>query len=271
MKRSALHFVARVAAVLILTDVSALAQPSPSKPAKVPSAQGKPVIPPGAPSRGAAVALLSDGIDYTRPTVAAKLARDGEGVVVGWDAIDNDARPFLRDGPATRLVEIAPTLIAPFRLDLASAASWASGLAQLARTPAHVAVVASPPSGLPANPPSGAWDSVFAQFPAILFIVPADARATVPAHAANVIVVAPLQADDKSGVDLLLGSAAATREAPRGSDLPTTALEAAILLPGVFACTDLRRATSPADVKAALIAKAAKGPPGSPPLLGLCR
>lgn len=249
----------RIAAVALLL-VSAL-----SADAQAPTK--KPPIPAGAPTRGVAVALLSAGIDYTRPGIAGKLARDGEGVVIGWDAIDGDARPFLRDGPATRLVEIAPTLVAPFRLDLTSQVSWQRTLAVLIRTPARVAVVAALSSELVS---SGRWDVQMAEVPDILFIVPWDGVAA-PTTAANVMVVTSLLDAGKVGADLVLGPAAATREAPLGSALPTTSQEAAILLPGVFACMDLRAAKSPADVKAALIAKAAKGPPGSPPLLGLCR
>lgn len=228
----------------------------------------KPPIPPGAPTRAPAVALLSAGIDYTRPGIAAKLARDGEGDVIGWDVIDGDSRPFLRAGPATGLVEIAPTLIAPFRLDVTSPASWERALFALARTPARVAIVAASPTELIA---SERWDARMAAYPDILFIIPAGAGAAGPASVANVIVVAALQVEGRATADLILAPAAATREAPLGSALPTTAQEAAILLPGVFACTDLTAARSPADVKQALIAKGAKGRPGSPPLLGLCR
>jgi hypothetical protein len=228
----------------------------------------KPPIPPGPPTRLQAVALLSSGIDYTRPGIAAKLARDGEGEIIGWDAIDGDRKPFLRDGPATRLVAMAPTLVAPFRLDLTSADSWERAVSTLARTPARVAVVAVPPSKTASR---GRWDALFAAMPQILFIIPADDGQSDPTIAANVIVVATLPVAAKSGADLILAAAAATREAPLSSDLPNTAEEAAILLPGVFACTDLRSAKSPADVKTALIAKAAKGTLGSPPLLGLCR
>ena len=46
---------------------------------------------------GVAIALASTaGIDYTRPEVAARLARDGEGEIIGWDFIDNDRRPLDR-------------------------------------------------------------------------------------------------------------------------------------------------------------------------------
>lgn len=232
------------------------------------ASSGKPVIPAGPPTRLAAVALLSRGIDYTRPAVAARLARDGEGEVIGWDAIDGDARPFMRDGAATHLVEIAPTLVAPFRLDLDSPASWDAALAAVARTPAQIAVLAEPPQNLPA---AADWGARLAARPDVLFVVPANEGETPRTAARNVIVVAALGTPALGGVDLLLGAAAATREAPRGTGLPTTSAEAAILLPGVFSCIDLRAARSPAEVKAALLAKAAKGPAGSPPLLGLCR
>ena len=104
-----------VVAVCVALLVAAAAAQTSSK---------KPPVPPGAPTRGFAIALLSDGIDYTRPGIAGKLARDGEGEIIGWDVVDNDRRPYRRSGPATRLIEIAPVLVVPYRLDPASAASW---------------------------------------------------------------------------------------------------------------------------------------------------
>lgn len=58
----------------------------------------KPRVPPGVDPGGVAVAIIGSGIDYTRPEIAARLARDGEGEIVGWDFTDNDRRPFERCG-----------------------------------------------------------------------------------------------------------------------------------------------------------------------------
>lgn len=225
-------------------------------------------MPAGAPSRAFTVGLLSGGVDYTRPGVSAKFARDGEGEIVGWDAIDDDARPFARDPVATALVGISPILIAPFRLDLASAASWDRTLAVLAKTPIRMAVVAATPAQLGTG-----WKRRAAAASDVLFVVPADADGAKPELPQNVIVVAavPPAGPTVPPADLLLGSPAGTRDAPRvGRTVATTSLEAAILLAGVVACTDLRAAKSPADVKRVLIAKATELQPGKPPMLAQC-
>ncbi len=54
----------------------------------------KPRVPPGVDPGGVAIAIIGNGIDYTRPAFASRLARDGEGEIVGWDFVDNDRRPF---------------------------------------------------------------------------------------------------------------------------------------------------------------------------------
>jgi hypothetical protein len=213
--------------------------------AKTPT--GKPPVPAGAPTSGFGVALLSDGIDYTRPGIAAKLARDGEGEIIGWDVVDNDRRPYLRGGAATRLVEIASTLIVPYRL-------------------ANVDGVTS----------------VMAAMRDILFIIPAGDDGTeleIDVRAGNILVVtalatlgAPSQPNGGgAGVDLVIAPETATREAPLGASVPSTSFDAAMLAAGLFACVDLKAATSPADVKRALVARAQQGPKGQPPMISPCR
>lgn len=43
---------------------------------------------------GMAIALIGGGIDYREPAIARRLARDGEGELIGRDIAANDARPF---------------------------------------------------------------------------------------------------------------------------------------------------------------------------------
>lgn len=57
-------------------------------------ASDKPRVPPGRDPGGVAIAIIGNGIDYTRPEIAARLARDGEGEIIGWDFVDNDRRPY---------------------------------------------------------------------------------------------------------------------------------------------------------------------------------
>src|SRR5215467_9057175 len=78
-----LHWIAAAAlvgAVLAQTPPSQLLAPK------------KPPVPPGRDPGGVAVALI--GIDYTLPAVARRLARDGEGELIGWDLQDQDRKPF---------------------------------------------------------------------------------------------------------------------------------------------------------------------------------
>ena len=62
----------------------------------------KPPLPPGRDPGGMAIALVTTGIDYTVPEVAQRLARDGEGELIGWDLEDQDRKPFDRSKGSTR-------------------------------------------------------------------------------------------------------------------------------------------------------------------------
>jgi hypothetical protein len=114
-------------------------------------AEVKPPLPPGRDPGGVAIALLTTGIDYTDPEVAPRLARDGEGELIGWDAADADNRPFAArggsanwggdgtllaralGGPGRRLVAV--------RVSPTDPASLARAVAFIAATPARIAVV----------------------------------------------------------------------------------------------------------------------------------
>src|SRR5262249_13897079 len=63
--------------------------------AELATAQGrKPKLPAGLDPGGVAIAILSTGIDYRAADIAQRLARDGEGDLIGWDLVDRDNRPF---------------------------------------------------------------------------------------------------------------------------------------------------------------------------------
>ena len=53
-----------------------------------------PAVPPGTNPAGVPVAMVSTGLDYTDAAIAARVARDGEGELIGWDFIDSDRRPY---------------------------------------------------------------------------------------------------------------------------------------------------------------------------------
>lgn len=119
----------------------------------------KPKAPPGRDPGGLAVAVLGSGVAYTSPEIAVRLARDGEGEMIGWDLIDSDPfplelpQPNAADTPlavppsaGTDLVRIVlgeagATRLIPVKVPGAKALALAAGLAFTARTPARVAAV----------------------------------------------------------------------------------------------------------------------------------
>lgn len=110
-----------------------------------PASADDPPVPPGLDPGGEAIAIISDGVDYTVPEIAAKLARDGEGEPIAFDLIDGDVRPYSPAGtghgtrlarivlatyPGSRLVVVRVATTDP--VALARAAVFAS------RTPARI-------------------------------------------------------------------------------------------------------------------------------------
>lgn len=141
-----------------------------------------PELPAGLDPGGTAIALISDGVDYTDPEIASRLARDGEGLLIGWDFIDNDPYPFpaaatvLDNGPSG--TDLAKALLKVYRnsrlvalrIDTADPASFAKAAAFAARTPARI--VAVPQS----SPDAKAWEpfrTVAEKTPDTLYVVSA--------------------------------------------------------------------------------------------------
>jgi len=116
--------------------------------------QRKPPVPPGRDPGGVAVALLTTGIDYRLPALAGRLARDGEGELIGWDLVDGDRQPFDAamgtapperggDGTALAMLLLAAggVRLVPVRVDPGAPVSFARALAFVARTPARIALM----------------------------------------------------------------------------------------------------------------------------------
>lgn len=113
----------------------------------------KPPVPAARDPGGVAIALIGTGIDYTLPGLAQRLARDGEGELIGWDVEDRDRQPFDRargetcpewggDGTALASVLAADGVRpVPVRVNPAEPASLARAIAFVAQTPARVAVL----------------------------------------------------------------------------------------------------------------------------------
>jgi hypothetical protein len=237
------------------------------------AAEPAPKVPPGSPTSGSMIALITAGIDYTQPGVAGRLARDGEGDVIGHTPTAPPVRPYLRNAPDTGLLALTPHLVVPVQVDVSDLAQWRAALDFIAASPARLVVVATRPDD-PAL--SRAVLAAFASQPRLLFLLPARRDDEGP-RPANVLAVAalPQQPGDPlpraAVADLVLGPVAATREAPGAADAPPRdARSAAVMATALTACHDLRQPRSPAEFKQRLIARAAVGPPGSAPLLATC-
>jgi hypothetical protein len=151
----------------------------------------KPPVPPGRDPGGVAVALVSAGVDYTSASLAARLARDGEGELIGWDLEDNDRQPFDKskggtppeqggDGTAIASFLIGPdgARLVPVRANPADPISAARALAFAAQTPARVVLV--PMWGVKPET-SALLRQAAIRFKDILIIVPAsDGDTTSP-------------------------------------------------------------------------------------------
>ena len=101
-----------------------------------------PHLEPGRDPGGFAVAILANGFDYTKPALAAVLARDGEGEAIAWDAVDEDARPFEADGHGTHealaVAAHGGVRIVQVRIARSDRASLARGIAFAVQTPAKI-------------------------------------------------------------------------------------------------------------------------------------
>jgi hypothetical protein len=182
-----------------LAPTSVLAADAP-KPAKPP-------VPPGRDPGGVMVALIGSGIDYTRPDIAPRLARDGEGYLVGWDFIDGDRSPFLPplrhgDGSVSEhqataaaqiiLAEAPAARLGAFRVRLADLATTARATSAIAAGPARVVLVVA--DGDLTADIMGLLAEAARRFPRLL-IISGWANAAPNPRAPNVLTVAECRAD----------------------------------------------------------------------------
>ena len=146
----------------------------------------KPKIIPGSDPGGIAVAIIGTGVNYTLRQFADRLARDGEGDIIGLDFVDRDNRPFdtgpdlptapgglspLGTTPASVVLLEAPQArLVPVRIRLGDPRAFAASVAFVASTPARIVVVAF------TNGARADWEP-FEQAakaaPNVLFILPA--------------------------------------------------------------------------------------------------
>ncbi len=115
-----------------------------------------PRVPADRETGGIPVAIICTGVNYTLPEIAKRLARDGEGEIIGWDFADGDHRPFDTasgrapvehggDGTAlgSLLLAQSPDLrLSPVRFDPQSPASLGRALAFAGQTHTRVVLLA---------------------------------------------------------------------------------------------------------------------------------
>lgn len=103
---------------------------------------GDPPLASGKDPEGVAVAVVADGFDYTRADLAKILARDGEGEAIALDTVDNDHRPFAKEGSGTQIGLAAASQtgirLVMARVDWANADSLARSLQFVTFTPARI-------------------------------------------------------------------------------------------------------------------------------------
>ena len=150
------------------------------------AAETKPKVPIGVDPGGVAVAVIGDGLDYTDARIAARLARDGEGELVGFDLVDRDRRPHAPpaegqpEHPASVVLRHAPGVrIAPFRVAGQDTRQIAEAITMVARSPARIVLFQQ-------APPAQLLREAAPLFPQLSFKVPAPAAdAGYPADVAG--------------------------------------------------------------------------------------
>jgi hypothetical protein len=230
------------------------------------SQESNPRLPAGRDPGGVAVALVTTGLDYTQPEIAARLARDGEGELIGWDFVDNDNRPFAAgEGTerARRLLEVyAQARLVPVRVKPGDPNSLAQAVAFVSRTPARIlAIPFSSANRADWEPFRQAAERLGKD---ILFVLaasatdgPGDAELWPAAFKLpNAVAVAPappLPDGAKTG-DAWIVTRGSSLFGARG-DPPPSSAEAVVLAAGLAACAQ-HRATAPdaASARRALLA-----------------
>lgn len=117
--------------------------------AKATCGESDPRVPPGRDPGGTPIAIVGDGIDYTKEGIAGRLSRDGEGEIIGYDFAEDDRRPFSEEPSDVETVGIvlgegqATTLIA-IRADAANVLTFGKALRFAGQSPAKIVLVAKP-------------------------------------------------------------------------------------------------------------------------------
>ncbi len=265
-------------AMCVIAALAAIVLSFPPFPAHS-QAGSKPNVPPGTDPGGIAVGMIGFGVDYTDPEIAPRLARDGEGEIIGWDVIDGDRHPYASardqtdpraDRGGTALAKLMLSAyqrarLVPVRAKLDDPRSMAQAIGFLIKTPARIVA-------LPTLDPRGETFELLRQAAGaagrLLFIagVEVDTAVIVPKLDNLVIVGVASQADRASttamvAIDAWVVPRASTMVGARAEAAPSSPAEAVALAAGLAACAQHRRdLTTGAAAKAALLALAAPAP-----------
>jgi hypothetical protein len=207
----------------------------------------KPKVPPGTDPGGAAIALIAYGIDYTDPEIAPRLARDGEGDIIGWDFVTNDNKPFAATPDAgidgTRLARLilsayARGRLVPLRVAPSDPAQFAQAMRFALQSPAHIVAV---PIWNTQPEITEVLNAAAARAGDRLFVIPAGEDAKLQ-RSGNLLSAAPLSSAETSPPAFLVVVDVWVR--PRGTAMfgtrpgspPADSLEAHALAAAFAAC-----------------------------------
>jgi subtilisin family serine protease len=160
----------------------------------------KPPVPVGVDPGGVLIAIIGEGIDYINPAIAKRLARDGEGEIIGWDFVDRDRRPYqaytpgLNEQYAVQILANSETnRLAVFRPQSGDQASVAQAIGFAVKTAARISFVSASRDINAGNAPDFKLLAVAAEkFPDMLFVAPAGDHQLVFTHPfqfPNVLIV----------------------------------------------------------------------------------
>lgn len=141
-------------------------------------------VAPGSDPGGTAVGVLTSPFPLDSADVIQILARDGEGVAIGWDFSRQaeNSNSDTRIATTAPIPEVVPALTAkselrlvPTFIDRLRPTTWAQAVAFLAQTPARIVVV---PFSTSAETDWVAFRAAAEHFPNLLFVVPAQSTNT---------------------------------------------------------------------------------------------
>lgn len=228
----------------------------------LPARAQDPRVPAGKDPGGAAVALLTRGLDYTRPEIAKLLARDGEGEMIAWDFVDNDNRPFVKGEGGEADVALALGVaggvrIVPVRIDPGDSVSLARAVVFASKTPARVLLVPF------SSGDKDHWETFAAavrHLPNLVVVVPAtDGKGAAPSFPAALELPNAVAVANRKGLEGLKSDLVIERPSPEEAVVAAAAL--------FFGC---RKLSLTSDEGAAMKAEFVKGLSGGDPALQAC-